>query len=252
MADSINHDGASTVGTVGTSVVKYGALGFLGAAIVGGIIASGGLVLLAGILSSIASTIPAYASATFVTGAGAMLSGGGAAATVIAGLIGGAVTSVTLGGTAAVAGGALGLFKGANQVSRESSAFRSKVVAKMNDTQNKDAQQFNNGEIKGIDEGYKLALQDMQPQLDAARNQGREEGAQVVIQQIEAHMKEQGAPVPAAPTGGPVMMAAAAATAKPPVQLGGKTITSKCETTVSDGVLKDRHANAEAGLTLKA
>ena len=182
MADAINHDGASTVATVGSKAVQYGLLGAALAAAAG----FGLAVVAAGIVTSIAQV-------GFGVGASAMLSGG--AATWIIGMPAAAVTGWFGGGYAAVGGGLLGVLKGTDQVSRESNAFRRRVEANMAKGQNKEAKLFNDGEIKGIDEGYAMAVQDLQPQMQAAFQKGQES----VVQQIQAQMMQAAAEQQAAP-----------------------------------------------------
>ena len=189
MADPINHDGASTVATVGSRAVIFGFLA--GAAALAIPVALGAATLFVG--------IPAVAAA-FTSGS-SFLGGIGAAflpATLT--LLGGALTaasvvgSATLGlagigtvaGGAAVGGGLLGALSGADKVSRESNAFRRRVEANMAKGENKEAKLFNDGEIKGIDEGYAMAVQDLQPQMQAAFQKGQES----VVQQIQAQMMQ--------------------------------------------------------------
>lgn len=184
-ADPINHDGVSTVATVGEKALKYGAMGGLAAALVGGLLAGGALVLGIGLAASITGF-------GFAAGAGAMLGGAGLAITGIAAAAGAIWSGVTYGGMSALVGGGLGVLKGASQVSRESSAFRAKVTERMEGRENKMAKMFNDGEVKGLDEGYALAVKDMAPRIEAAKQEGREEVVQAIqMQMMQAQQAEQ-------------------------------------------------------------
>ena len=184
-ADPINHDGLSTVATMGSKAVKYGLIGGVGAALVGGLLAGGALLLAGGIAASLAGF-------GFAAGVGALLGGTGAVATGIVAAIGAIASGVSYGGISAVVGGGIGALKGADQVSRESSAFRTRVTEKMQGHENKMAKTFNDGEVKGLDEGYALAVKDMTPRLEAAKQEGREEVVQAIqMQMMQAQQAEQ-------------------------------------------------------------
>jgi len=195
--DPINHDGFSTTATIGSNVVKYGLLGVAAAAVGGFALA----VLGAGILTAVTG----YG---FVQGAGTML-GGGALTWIVGG--GAAITSgIFAGGWGAVGGGFLGLFKGAEQVSRENNAFRKRVVERMQGGENKEAKLFNDGEIKGIDEGYAMAVKDMEPQMQVAFQKGQES----VVQQIQEQMMKAAAEAEQSQQSAPALAAAAPQPAK--------------------------------------
>src|SRR4051812_26238092 len=126
MADAIDHDGTSTVATVGSKAVKYGALAGLAALALP--IALGAATLFIG--------VPAIIGASTVSGA---LVAGGLT------LLGGVATWLTAGyaGVSALVGGSLGVLKGAVQVSKENSAFRQRVTERMQGRENKQAKLFN-------------------------------------------------------------------------------------------------------------
>ena len=173
-ADPINHDGITTVGTVGSKAVQYGAMGALAAVVVPAVLA-------------VATVALAYAAVTTIA-AGTVAAVAGGVALGIGAVISGIMAAGSFGfaGAAAVGGGFLGALKGADKVSRENSAFRQRVTERLNGHENKEAKLFNDGEIKGIDEGYALAMQDMQPQLQAAFQKGQE----TIVQQIQEHMMQ--------------------------------------------------------------
>jgi hypothetical protein len=177
-ADPINHDGISTVATVGDKAVKYGAMtGLLALALP---IALGAATLFLG--------VPAIVGAVAAGSVTSALVAGGLT------LLGGIATFLTTGyaGASAVIGGGLGALKGASQVSRESGSFRSKIMEKMEGRENKMAKSFNDGEVKGLDEGYALAVKDMAPRLEAAKQEGREEVVQAIqMQMMQAQQAEQ-------------------------------------------------------------
>lgn len=176
-ADPINHDGISTVATVGSKAVKYGLMGGLAALALPAVLGTG--------------AIFAALGAAGVLGA---VSTGGAVALGIGALVAGisAVASFGYAGVAAVGAGAVGALGGASQVSKESSAFRSKVMERMEGRENKQAKIFNDGEVKGLDEGYALAVKDMAPRIEAAKQEGRDEVVQAIqMQMMQAQQAEQ-------------------------------------------------------------
>ncbi len=177
-ADPINHDGISSVSTVGEKAVKYGA--------------AAGLLALALPIALGAATL--FIGVPAVVGA---IAAGSVTSALVAGgltLLGGVATFLSSGyaGISAVVGGGLGALKGASQVSRESSSFRSKVMERMEGRDNKEAKKFNDGEVKGLDEGYAMAVKDMEPRIEAAKQEGREEVVQAIqMQMMQAQQAEQ-------------------------------------------------------------
>lgn len=167
-ADPINHDGVSTVATVGEKAVKWG--------LIGGALA---FLLPIGIGLAAGYAAIALASAGTIAGiAGAI----GVSALGIAGMIG----TWGLGSAGAVGGGLIGIFKGADKVSRETNAFRNRVMDNMRGRQNKDAKLFNDGEVKGLQEGYAIGRQD-------GEQVGFQKGQEFVVHQIQQHMQAEAA-----------------------------------------------------------
>jgi hypothetical protein len=213
--EAINHDGITTVGTVAEKAVKGGLLG--------GLLTVGlGVALITGALFI---GVPAVAAAITTSSlSGGLVAGG---LTLLAGALG--VGAIGWGSLGTLIGGAAGALKGASQVSRESGEFRARVEERMQGRENKMARQFNDGEVKGIDEGYAMAVQDMAPRLEAAKQEGREEVVQAIQQQM--------------------MQAQAAQAAQQGAEPAGKKHADKLAVTATckaEAIVQERHNNAAA------
>lgn len=177
MADeAINHDGVSATATVAGKAVKWGAIGALAAFAIPaavGVIAGMGIAALAtgGVLGAIASVTG------FLVGA--------------AGVGAGIYSAAVYGGTAAVGGGLLGAIKGGSQVSRENAAYQNRHHSHGQNRQLATAKTFNDGEIKGIQEGYQLARADMEPAIQQREQRAFQKGQDMVVEQIQEHMNAQ-------------------------------------------------------------
>ncbi len=233
MADAINHDGPSTVATVGSKAVKFGLLGGL-AAIVLPILIGGAAILVAG---------PMIAAGTV----------GGIAGGIAVGALGlaGALATWGLGSAGAIIGGTFGILKGSEKVSAENSAFRSRVAAKMRGDENKDQKNFNDGENKGLEEGYQLATRDMGGQIEQREQAAFQKGQEVVVQQIQEQMMkaaqaEQGGAAPAvAAAVGAGALASAAVEQKSEKKFADGVAKANCECK-AEAVLHEREAKAHA------
>ncbi len=224
MADPINHDGFSTAATVGGKAVKWGLLGAIAAFAIPAVVI-GGAGLLAG------AAISALATGGIMGGiasvAGLLVSAAG----VVGGVVAGVSSAASFGGGAAVVGGALGAVKGVGQVVDENSAYRNRGQGK----QNTRAKTFNDGEIKGIQEGYQIAKSDIEPQIQKREQVAFQKGQEFVVNQIQEHMSAQMA-AGADPKGQQAAAAAAGGFA-------GKEIELKCESKAK-AVLKQREVEA--------
>lgn len=203
MVDAINHDGPSTVVTVGTKAAKWGILAGLAALAVPLVFAGGAVAAVAGAL-----------------GAFGAVSGGAAVGLGLAGIVSGVMAAVTSGyaGVAAVGGGVIGALKGSSQVSSETNAFRTRVMENMQGRQNKQAKLFNDGEVKGLQEGYQIGRQD-------GEQLGFQKGQEFVVQQLQQHMQAE----------------AAAAQGQP--KFADKVAKCECK---AEAIIKEREAKAAA------
>ena len=168
MADAINHDGPSTVATVGWKAAKWGVLG--------------------GVL---ALALPLGIGAAAAYGAYALMSAGtigGIAGGVAVAALGLAAAIGTWGyaSVAAIGGGVVGALKGSSQVSQENNAFRDRVMQNMQGRENKQAKNFNDGEVKGLQEGYNIGRSD-------GEQVGFQKGQEFVVHQIQQHMQTEAA-----------------------------------------------------------
>lgn len=187
-ADPINHDGVTTVGTVASKALKWGFIGVLaamavpltfGAASIGlGYIAATATVSTAGTIALTAGAL--------MTGALALLTSVGSATLGLTSL--GVGSIFTTAGIAGAVGGGLGVLKGADQVSRESSAFRSRVTARMQGAETTEIKKHNDMEIAGIQEGYAIAAQDMSAKMAQASQEAYQKGQESVVAQIQEQM----------------------------------------------------------------
>jgi|GEM_PF-6283334 len=209
MVEAINHDGPSSVATVGGKAVKYG--------LIGGAIALAVPLLLAG------GAVAAIAGAAGAFGA---VSTGGMIGLGLTGVFAGIAAFMSSGyaSIAAVGSGVLGALRGSNQVSQENSAFRTRVMDNMNGRANKQAKTFNDGEVKGLQEGYTVGRQD-------GEQVGFQKGQEFVVHQIQQHMQAEAAGAHAQPG------------SKPDVKLGNKVISASCECK-AESIIKEREAQA--------
>jgi len=200
MADApINHDGLSTATTVGTKALKYSLLGAAAAALIPlAIFAGGGLLI----------------GAAVGGGLGSLIGGAG----IIAGIATGIAGFVSGGTYGAIGGGFLGAIKGGDQVSRENRAFRSRVEHNQSRHQNKMGKIYNDGEIKGIQEGYQMG----HSEGEAA---GFQKGQQFVVEQLQKHM------------------AAEQEAAHQPERKFAGTVACKCESK-AEAIIKEREVQA--------
>lgn len=168
MADPINHDASSTVATVGSKAVKWGLLG----------------------------AIASFAIPALVIGAPLFLAGaaiGGVMGSIlgvlgIVGGVGAGVAGAAYGGTASIIGGSLlGVAKGGEQISKENAAYRNRGQRHHNTM----TKAFNDGEIKGIQEGYQIARTDMEPLAQKREQVAFQKGQEYVVHQIQEHMQAQ-------------------------------------------------------------
>lgn len=204
MAEAINHDGASTVATVGSKAVKWGLLG--------------GALALALPLAFVGGTIAAGLAAAGAATTAGMLGMGGLA------LLSGVMAFVTSGyaGIATVGGGVIGALKGSNQVSQENNAFRTRVMENMRGRENKQAKLFNDGEVKGLQEGYNIGRAD-------GEQTGFQKGQEFVVHQIQQHMQAE----------------AAAAEQQTQQKKFADTVACKCESK-AEAIIKERETQAAA------
>ena len=159
-ADPINHDLLSSTATAGLSAVKWSAIGALAIPLVG-----------AAIMGAIGAAV---VGGFGVVALGAALVGG------IATLAAEAVLAPTLLGGMAIGGGLLGIAKGGQRVSAENQAFRDRAMGNAHSRQLKTAKLQNDGEIKGIQEGYQIGRAD-------GEQVGFQKGQEFVVQQIMQH-----------------------------------------------------------------
>ena len=160
MADPrpINHDAASTGLEVGTKALGYGAAGFLGAAAVGGLIVAGIIGLIGG-----AAAFGTVATIAIAAGAGA--------------------AAIAWGPIAALGGALFGTLKGASNVSREVSSYRMHSDALANNRQHTMDSRVNDAGIASMQQGYMMGHAE-------GKQAGVQEGAAMVIQQIQAHEQQ--------------------------------------------------------------
>lgn len=153
MVKAVRHDTSSAVVTTGWETVKGGLVGWLATAVIGAAI-TGGLVI--GAAALVGALLPG--SITALGAAGAMITGGGAAVTAIASIIGGVTTASTYGTAGAVIGGVLGLLKGGSRVSHESQTFREKMAARSHAA----GARLEHAHQLGAQQGYMMGVQDGQ------------------------------------------------------------------------------------------
>jgi hypothetical protein len=175
MADkAIDHDGVSTVATVGYKAAKWGIIGA---------IAAFALPMVAGFAAA------AVASAILPAAIGSI------AATLIggAGIVAGLFTGVTYGGAAAAGGGLIGAIKGGGQVNRENHAYAQRGHSKSMTK----AREMNDRDIHNIQQGYGMAMHDLEPVVHqreaAAFARGQEALASQIQEQINAQSTSAGA-----------------------------------------------------------
>jgi hypothetical protein len=209
MADPIHHDGASTVATVGSKAVKWGLLG----------------------------AIASFAIPALVIGAPLFLAGaaiGGVIGSILGGLgivggLGAGIAGAAYGGTASMIGGSLlGVAKGGDQISKENAAYRNRGRKNENSV----VKAFNDGEIKGIQEGYQIARTDMEPMTQKREQVAFQKGQEFVVHQIQEHMQAQEAG------------AVPGAEKDKPGKFAGK-VALKCESK-AEAIIQQREADAMA------
>ncbi|NCY26903.1 MAG: hypothetical protein EBX37_19365 [Alphaproteobacteria bacterium] len=159
-----------------------------------------------------------------MAGLGAVGSFLAGAAGVVGGVIAGGYSAAAYGGAAAVGGGLIGVMKGGSQVTRENSAYANRHHARGQNRQLAAAKTFNDGEIKGIQEGYQLARADMEQNIQKREQQAFQKGQEYVVEQIQEHMNAQ--------------MTAQASQTKS-ANFAEKEIALKCESK-AQAVLKER------------
>lgn len=190
--EAINHDGISTAATVGSKAVKWGIIGAIAAFAIPALIIGGGGFLLGGMVAAGA----AAGSGAAITGA--IIQG----ISLLAGVVTGGFAAASYGGTAAVAGGLYGAIRGGDQVSREGRAYRNRGHSH----QNSMAKAFNDGEIKGIQEGYQLRGADMEPVIQQRERAAYIRGQKDLIEAAQEEERKASAAQTVKTPGGEVMV----------------------------------------------
>lgn len=225
MADPINHDGLSSAATVGMKAAKWGLMGAL-----------------------VAFALPALVIGGTSLAVGAAI--GGAIGSVIgigglvAGVATGAVSAFSFGSTAAIAGGIVGAARGGDQVNREATAYRNRGAG----VQNGKAKLFNDGEVRGLQEGYQIARADMEPMIQQREQAAFQKGQEYVVHQIQEQMNAQMQAAAAQAPGQTQALAQNQNQAQTPAKVGAfadKALTLKCESK-AQAVLEQRKLDAMA------